>query len=490
LQSQGDTFDDEETNMPRNEQEAFAWVEVLLGGRITNVERQARWRPQYFLDLDGDEAGSGGAPRRVVLRGFRNPGYTTPDVAGARAMLASEAAVLRALHDVPVRAPELLGYHDQLGWLVMEYIPGDSELTAVEDPAQRFAAMTGYVEALAQLHAHPVDKLRLDPAIPRPATAGEFAHGLLDRHEAYYRNSGLTEPEPVMELGYRWLRAHPLPSERPVCLGLTDVGPNQFLYDGSQFKALIDVEYGMVADPLMEIGMMRGRDVTYHSGRMAELVLHYGATYEQLTGIPLDLEALRWWTIAGPTLWNVFALPAAQRPDPTIIDTPFMLSYEVQQKRCTLEGLAEREGISLEPPELPGEDPMQLGSLHQALVGQFERHWPARLNDPKDIEFARYSAAMCRTLARGEATAAVIARDNLAELAEVLGHAPDGWRAGLAELTERIGADHERDLDRIVGFLHRAELRREYLYEPMQRATGVSVRQPMERIPHTDSATT
>jgi len=486
--------------MSRNEQEAFAWVEELLGGRITNVERQARWRPQYFLDLDNGAAvpddtavpdgTAGGAPRRVVLRGFRNPGYTTPDEAGARAMLASEAAVLRALHDVPVPAPELLGYHDQLGWLVMEHLPGDSELTSVEDPEQRFAAMTGYVEALARLHAHPLDAIRLDPALPRPATAREFAQALLDRHEAYYRNCGLTDPEPVMELGFQWLRANPLPSERPVCLGLTDVGPNQFLYEGSRFRALIDVEYGMVADPLMEIGMMRGRDVTYHSGRMAELVLHYGATYEQLTGIPLDLGALRWWTIAGPTLWNVFALPAAQRPDPTIIDTPFMLSYEVQQKRCILEGLAERHGIDLEPPRLPPEDPMQLGSLHQALVGQFERHWPTRLSDPLDAEFARYSAAMCRTLARGEATAAVIARDNMTELAEVLGHPPNGWQAGLAELTQRIAADHERDLERVIGFLHRAELRREYLYEPMQRATGVSVRQALERIPDPVAAPT
>jgi hypothetical protein len=34
----------------------------------------------------------------------------------------------------------------------------------------------------------------------------------------------------------------------------------------------------------------------------------------------------------------------------------------------------------------------------------------------------------------------------------------------------------------VVRFLHRVEMRREYLYEPMQRATGVSVRKPLQRI--------
>jgi aminoglycoside phosphotransferase (APT) family kinase protein len=464
--------------MSRRETEAFAWVEELLGGRIVRTERQSRWRPQYFLDVEAPDG-----VRRVVLRGFRNPGYTTPDEAGARAMLASEAAVLRALQSTPVRAPGLLGYHAELGWLVMEFLEGDAELTAVADADRRFAIYTGYVEELARLHAHPLEKIDLDPALPHPGSSRAFAEGLLERHEGYFRGCGLEFPEPVMELGFQWLRANPLPSERPLCLGLTDVGPNQFLFDEGGFRAFIDVEYGMVADPLMEIGMMRGRDVTYHSGRMVEHIRHYGATYERLTGTPLDLDALQWWTIAGPTLWNVFALPAAQRPDPTIIDTAFMLSYEVQQKRCILEGLAERHDIELDPPRLPEGDPLQLGPLHQAMVGQFERYWPARVaDDPAAVEFARASAAIAATLARGEATATTIAADNVTELAALLGRREVGWREGLAALQKRIAAAPERDLDEVVRFLHRAELRREYLYEPMQRATGVSVRYPMERM--------
>jgi aminoglycoside phosphotransferase (APT) family kinase protein len=463
--------------MSRRDEEALAWAEQHLDGRIVNVERQVRWRPHYVLDVES----AGGRRRRVLLRGFRNPGYTTPDEAGARAMLASEAAVLRGLGGAPVAAPEFLGYNAELGWLLMEYIVGEAELTAIQDADRRFRIYTGYVEELARLHAFPLADLDLDPMLPRPASAKEFQQGLLDRHEAYFRDAGLRYPEPVMELGFGWLRAHELPSERPVCLCLTDVGPNQFLFQGNQFRAFIDVEYGMVGDPLMEIGMMRGRDVTYHSGRMTEHIRQYGNAYEQLTGIELDFDALRYWTIAGPTLWNVFALPAAQRPDPTTIDTAFMLSYEVQQKRCILEGLAEWHGIKLEPPLLPEPDPMQLGPLHVALAEQFEHYWPTRLTDPQDVAFARYSKAIADTLARGEASALSIGTDNKDELAELLGHRPEGWNAGLAELQARISKDYEHDLERTLNFLHRSELRREFLYEPMQRATGVSVRRLMQR---------
>ena len=466
--------------MSRRDEEALAWAEQHLDGRIVNVERQVRWRPHYVLDVES----AGGGRRHVLLRGYRNPGYTTPDEAGARAMLASEAAVLRALKSVPVAAPEFLGYNGELGWLLMEYIAGEAELTAIEDSDRRFTIYTGYVEELAKLHAFPLADIDLDPMLLRPASAKAFKQDLLDRHEAYFRGADLRYPEPVMEMGFRWLRANELPSERPVCLCLTDVGPNQFLFQGDQFGAFIDVEYGMVGDPLMEIGMMRGRDVTYHSGRMTEHIRHYGKAYEQLTGIALDIGALQYWTVAGPTLWNVFALPAAQHPDPTTIDTAFMLSYEVQQKRCILEGLAEWHGIHLETPALPEADPMQLGSLHEALAGQFEHYWPTRVADPQDAVFAQYSKAIADTLARGEATALSIGTDNKDELAELLGHRPNDWNAGLAELQARISKDYERDLEPTLNFLHRTELRREFLYEPMQRATGVSVRRLMQRFDH------
>ena len=33
-------------------QRCFGWIENELGGRIVHAERQARWRPAWFLDVE------------------------------------------------------------------------------------------------------------------------------------------------------------------------------------------------------------------------------------------------------------------------------------------------------------------------------------------------------------------------------------------------------------------------------------------------------
>ena len=460
----------------RRDQEAFAWVEQQLGGSIVSRVRDSRWRPQWFLEVD-----VAGEAKSVVLRGFRNPGYTTPDEAGSRAALASEAQVLTALQGVPVRVPAFYGHNVELGWLAMERLPGDSELTGVADHDERFAAYQEYMAALAQLHAFPLDQLDLGD-MTRPASAREFKDDLRERHEAIFRASRLPLPEPVMELGYRWLADNELPSERPLCLGLVDVGPNQFMFDGPRFSGFIDVEFGMVVDPLMEIGMMRSRELTYHIGDLPSHLEHYGRCYEDLTGIAFDREALQFWTIAGPTLFNTFTLPAVQQPSATMQDAVFVYAFEVQQKRGLLEGLAERYGFTLDRPELTAGASTMLSPLHDLLIGQLEQHYGPRATTEADAAFVRYSRALAQTLARGHAAALTIDRDNVAELAELLGHYPEDWNQGLAALQTAIAEDYGHELDKRVNFLYRVEVRREHLLEPLQRATGVSVGEPMARL--------
>jgi hypothetical protein len=44
-----------------------AWLESLLGGQVVGWERQPRWRPMWFAEID-----RGGATERVVVRGERS----------------------------------------------------------------------------------------------------------------------------------------------------------------------------------------------------------------------------------------------------------------------------------------------------------------------------------------------------------------------------------------------------------------------------------
>lgn len=53
----------------RRTQAAMAWAADTIGGRIVRQERQMRWRPVYYLDIEKPD----GTIANVMLRGFRAP---------------------------------------------------------------------------------------------------------------------------------------------------------------------------------------------------------------------------------------------------------------------------------------------------------------------------------------------------------------------------------------------------------------------------------
>jgi aminoglycoside phosphotransferase (APT) family kinase protein len=463
----------------RQTERAFAWAEQVMAGKIIAKSQHERWRPQWFLDI----ATGASEPIRVVMRGFRNPGYASPNEDGARAMLKVEAAMLRYLQDIPVTVPKYHGYDEELGWMLMERMAGESELTEVPDVNVRFDIFKGYLEDLAVLHSQPLDRSRVPEGMFVPSSMAELTAKFFDDHLAYYRNQDARkQPEPLLEFGIQWLRHHPFKRERPMRLGLGDIGPNQFLFDGPKYKALLDYEYAMVADPLMEIGLMRSREMTYPIGRFGELLRHYGAYYEGLTGEPFDVEALQYWTIFGVVVWPLLMNPAIQKPDPLLTDQAFLYSWETHHRRCIAESLAEQYDITLDQPELPIDGETILTPLHELIINQFDAHYIPKVQAGADRSFASYSKAIAQTLARGDRFGAKLYGDTLEELSGLLDVRPDSVASGLRQLEAAVAQDYEKDFEKRVRFFHRFEIRKEYLYEPMQHATGCASRSPLSRL--------
>ena len=59
----------------RSTELALRWVEETMGGVIVSNEIQRRWRPHHFLVIrqpSGNEI-------KVLLRGYRNPGFLDDD---------------------------------------------------------------------------------------------------------------------------------------------------------------------------------------------------------------------------------------------------------------------------------------------------------------------------------------------------------------------------------------------------------------------------
>jgi aminoglycoside phosphotransferase (APT) family kinase protein len=464
-------------SIPRFDEEGFRWAEELLGGRIVAKRKHNRWRPQWFLDVERPDS----SIRPVLLRGFRNPGYTASDEQGARDWLEVESEILRTLETLPITVPGHLGYNHELGWLLMDRLDGDADITDVTDADRQFTAYRGYMEELAKLHAIPLSSIDLSPKIPHPGTTTEHRQRLMRDHITFFRKLDRTEPEPILELGIQWVLDHDIPTERPLALGLGDVGPGQFLFVGDRFRSLIDFEYGMIADPFMEIGMMRARALQYPIPRLPEHILHYGKIYAEASGQPFDLDAIRYWTVAGPALWTLMSNAGVQHQMPEMIDLVFLLSWETQQKRAVIEAMAEYHGIQLTPPTLPIERTSLLGPLVDTLTGQFDRYYAPRAKDPAEEAFVTYSAALSRTIARGNATLGEIDSANMDELGALLGCRPDDWFEGMWAFERLIAEDYARDFEARLRFLYNVSMRREFLYAPMQIATGCGTNAPVAR---------
>ncbi len=61
-----DTQDSASTDDAALERRLTDWLEKNLGGKVTGIERQGRWRPAWFVDMEDTNG-----PKRSYVRGER-----------------------------------------------------------------------------------------------------------------------------------------------------------------------------------------------------------------------------------------------------------------------------------------------------------------------------------------------------------------------------------------------------------------------------------
>lgn len=142
---------------------AVTWIERDLGGKMTRFERQARWRPAAFLDLERN-----GQTVPLYFRGDR--GSSDHGVHP----LEHEMRLLQVLEANGIPVPHVYGFCPDPRGIVMERCSGRpvAELAA-EEEATRQAVFDDYIEILARMH-------RIDPSafeavgVARPHRPGEL----------------------------------------------------------------------------------------------------------------------------------------------------------------------------------------------------------------------------------------------------------------------------------------------------------------------------
>ncbi len=437
MRTPGDPADERVTEL------VAAWLERELGGRVSEIQRQPRWRPVWFADVERD-----GATLELCVRGDR----TDMELIFP---LTHEMRFQELLHERGIPTATVHGWIDEPGAYVMDRVGGRADFT--DCPAEeRDAVVDHYLAILAELHA-------LDPAPfvaagitapDEPAVSGSIG---MARYEAVYRAQKRVA-DPFLEFALGWLRRNPPESRGRAAPIVWDSG--QFHHADGRVVAVLDLELGHVGDPMMDLAAWRMRDTVLQFGDFESLY----ARYEALSGTPVDLTAIRRHHVAF-TLTNQLVFGAAIADPPPGSDLMTNLQWCAETNLFATEALAEEMGVEL--PEIEALDPVDSphAPAHRSLVellGSVEA----------DDEYLRYrlrtAFRTARHVARTDEVGDAVMAADLADVSDLLGRRPQGWREADAELEAFVltDADVGRHDERLLGLFHRRHLRRQALLGP------------------------
>jgi aminoglycoside phosphotransferase (APT) family kinase protein len=265
--------------MDQNQLRRF--VQSATGHAVVDLSRIAAGysRATYIATLADDS--------QIVAR------LSIPDapLADTEITLAREADVYRSLAGAGQRVPRLIAEAPDHTCLLIERAPGTSDLTALDDRS-RDSVMLDYVGRLGHLHRLDPDRLA-GPGLPRPRTNDEHSLNELAVWERICTQR-VRRVYPALDCAFAVLRSieQPVVERTTLCHG--DVGPGNFLHDGTSVTALLDWEFAHLGDPMDDLAgwIFRAHDYSGASGDLGEQL----RLWSEVTGLAVrsrDLEYYR-----------------------------------------------------------------------------------------------------------------------------------------------------------------------------------------------------
>ena len=425
------------------------WVSEVAGGPVVRHERHVARREAWVVDAE--------RPDGSLLKGFlrleREPKPANPW------SLEKEAAVMTALGAQSVPVAQVYGWNPQLTCALFERVDGAGAI-AEALPAHRRVIMEQFIDGIAAMHRLDLDAVDLPqlPGLRRPTSARECALGEVETIVATWSDFLASYTDPLITYGLDWLRRNAPTQVSRISLLQGDTGPGNFVFDGDRLTAIVDFEWAHLGDPLEDLGNVCVREFWNPSGGLEATLL---ARYETASGIPVDLDAVRYYRVQQNVrgMIPIHATPWAGAQEPLA----WYLPYQYVGDRATCEAIAESMGIALTEPELPAEG--EAGILSQAVShaleadvlpsvkGGFAR---SRLSDVERL------VACLDRLRRYETAVAELERDALAEL---LGTRPESVAEGIGIVDAGIQAGRFAD-DEVLPYLAGRCRRLEWLYGP------------------------
>lgn len=406
------------------------WIDANVGGRVTSIVRQPRWRPVWFVDVERD-----GEVLELCVRGER------VDISGVWPLRHEMTAqALMEAGGIPV--PKVHGWCDDPRAFVTDRVPGRADFEQATE-AERDAVMDEYMGVLADLH-------RLDPT---PFVAAGIDHAEspvtsatvgMRRYEHVYR-ANKQRPDPFLEFCLAWLARNPLDPKGRESVVVWDSG--QLHHADGRLVAVLDVELAHVGDPMMDLAGFRQRDSILHYGDMNRLY----AEYETRGGVPVDLHAVQHHNFAF-TLSNQLAFHCALAAPAPGSDYMTNLQWCCETNLFAVEALAEIVGVELPEVELPAARVSAGAVAHEHLVGELRSIGAA---DEFEQYRLRTAFRLARHLQRVDEIGDECVAADLDDLDALLGRRLDTWQEGDAALEAFVLADDGRHDEHLIPLFHR-----------------------------------
>ena len=376
------------------------WIDRQLGARVRSIVRQNRWRPAWFIDIDGPNG-----PGALYVRGERT-------IKSVSFPLEHEYRVLTVLEANRIRVPHIHGMCSDPLSIVMDKVHGRADLSTAAGEEERRAVMDDYVAQLAAIHGIDVGAFEAT-GLERPCGPEAIALHLFEQFVALYRGQK-SRPEPFLEFLIAWVRRN-VPKHRDR-IALVCGDPAQFLFAEGRVTALIDFEIAHLGDPMHDVAGLLLRDMSEPLGDIGRALRRY----RELTGEEIDEAVFDFHLIQWAACTPISMSVNLSTPHPTG-DMVQYFEWSTHLGRVALEVIARRSGVALPPiSPAPARQAWQ-GVMAESLIGAI-RALPAA------DDFSRYQ------------------RDSAAKLAEFMRRsgelAPDFERAEIEETNALLGRRH------------------------------------------------
>lgn len=285
------------------------WLTSRLGVEVTELTNLRRhtegfsWQT-YTFDANWFDAGGERRTRGIAVRRQPEDGLLAPyDIVGQYRL-----HEMLTTTDVPV--PALIGLETDPGPLgmpfyAMERVDGvvpvqwqGKDPAIFPDEATRRRIGEGFIDTLADIHRTPWQQAGLAELLPGPGDS-DPATAELDRWEAFLDDATLIEV-PMLRTAISWCRHHlATSSEITLCHGDYRIG--NFMLRDARIVAVFDWELAHIGDPVEDLAWAGLRLFRGRSPMMSQLLAtdEALARYSERTGLVVDEEVFRFWSVVG-----------------------------------------------------------------------------------------------------------------------------------------------------------------------------------------------